>query len=69
MESYEWRREAARNSLSRLLPRLEDAHAKALTDIPGEWNHFINRLSREWERLFVYLHELYGWQYDFFYTL
>jgi amylosucrase len=69
MESYEWRREAARSSLNRLLPRLENFHAKALTGIPGEWNHFKNRLNREWERLFVCLHELYGWQYDFFYTL
>jgi hypothetical protein len=69
MESYEWRREAARSSLNRLLPRLEDAHAKALTGLPGEWNRFKKRLNREWERLFVYLHELYGWQYDFFYTL
>jgi amylosucrase len=69
MESYEWRREAARSSLNRLLPRLENFHSKALTGIPGEWNHFKNRLNREWERLFVCLHELYGWQYDFFYTL
>ena len=69
MESSEWRREAARNALSRLLPRLEVSHKHSLVDIPVRWNHFKNRLNREWERLFMYLHELYGWQYDFFYTL
>ncbi len=69
MDSSEWRREAARNSLGRLLPRLEINHKQGLADIPVQWNHFKHRLDREWERLFLYLHELYGWQYDFFYTL
>ncbi|MFH1980592.1 MAG: alpha-amylase family glycosyl hydrolase [Pseudomonadota bacterium] len=69
MDQYEWRPEAARSALSRLLPRLEDKYKNALSDIPAQWNHFKNRLNREWERLFTHLHELYGWQYDFFYTL
>ena len=69
MDRYEWRLEAAQRSLSRLLPRLEKTYEKKLADVPVQWNHFRNRLNREWERLFVYLHQLYGWQYDFFYTL
>lgn len=69
MDRSEWHREAARNSLGRLLPRLEVNYKNAFADIPVRWNHFKNRLNREWERLFIYLHELYGWQYDFFYTL
>ena len=69
MDRSEWHREAARNSLGRLFPRLEVNYKHALADSPVRWNHFKNRLSREWERLFIYLHELYGWQYDFFYTL
>jgi len=69
METYEWRLEAARSSLNRLLPRLEEKHDLAIADVPLQWNHFKNRLNREWERLFICLHQLYGWQYDFFYTL
>ena len=69
MDRSDWHREAARNSLGRLFPRLEVNYKHALADSPVRWNHFKNRLNREWERLFIYLHELYGWQYDFFYTL
>jgi len=69
MDRQEWQPDAARNSLARLLPRLEQAYAKEIVSRPMRWNHFKNRLHREWERLFVYLHQLYGWQYDFFYTL
>lgn len=69
MDRYDWRPGAARDSLKRLLPRLEENHKIEIADMPVQWNHFKNRLNREWERLFMYLHELYGWQYDFFYTL
>ena len=69
MDSSEWRRQAARDSLARLLPRLETKYKEELADVPGRRNRFNSRLNREWERLFVCLHELYGWQYDFFYTL
>lgn len=69
MYTSDWRPEAARNSLKRLLPRLEKSYEKELADAPVQWNFFKNRLNREWERLFTYLHELYGWQFDFYYTL
>jgi hypothetical protein len=35
MDRSEWRREAARNALSRLLPRLEASHKHSLADIPA----------------------------------
>ena len=69
MDGNDWRRDAARNSLNRLLPCLEAQYATSLTDITASWDLFEKRLKREWERLFILLHELYGWQYDFFYTL
>lgn len=69
MEPYEWRHEAAISSLKRLLPRIEKNHEDELVQEAEHWIRFKTRLNREWERLFVCLHELYGWQYDFFYTL
>ena len=69
MEPYEWRHEAAISSLKRLLPRIEKNHEDELIQEAEHWMRFKTRLDREWERLFVCLHELYGWQYDFFYTL
>ena len=69
MDGNDWRRNAARSSLNRLLPRLEAHYSTSLTDITTAWERFNQRLEREWERLFVLMHELYGWQYDFFYTL
>ena len=64
-----WKTGAARSSLERLLPRLEKDHARALKKRPEEWAGFRERLDREWGRLFGCLHDLYGWQYDFFHTL
>jgi amylosucrase len=69
MKPYEWRHEAAISSLKRLLPRIEKNHEDQLIQQAEHWMRFKTRLDREWERLFVCLHELYGWQYDFFYTL
>ena len=69
MEPYEWRHEAAISSLKRLLPRIEKNYEDELIQQAAHWKRFKTRLDREWERLFVCLHELYGWQYDFFYTL
>lgn len=69
MQGQNWKTDAARSSLNRLLPRLERSYEEELSDIPVEWAHFKERLRHEWDRLFGYLHELYGWQYDFFYTL
>lgn len=65
----DWRSEAARDSLKKLLPRLEETYAEEIAELPAEWDHFSRRLHTEWDRLFAYLNELYGWQYDFFYTL
>ena len=69
MAPLEWRQAAARSSLERLLPRIEKNHEKRLAGQPQQWQLFKGRLEREWERLFACLHDLYGWQYDFFYTL
>ncbi|MCG6974401.1 MAG: alpha-glucosidase C-terminal domain-containing protein [Desulfobacterales bacterium] len=69
MAEYDWRPEQARKSLNRILPEVEKTFAAELEQASHEWHKFKNRLHREWERLFVYLHQLYGWQYDFFYTL
>jgi amylosucrase len=69
MDHHDWRQDAARSSLGRLLPRLEKAYGSELSQNPVRWNQFKHRLNREWARLFGYLHQLYGWQYDFFYTL
>jgi amylosucrase len=70
MAEYDWRPEQARKSLNRILPEAEKTFAAELEQAShDEWHKFKNRLYREWERLFVCLHQLYGWQYDFFYTL
>ncbi|MGD2268762.1 MAG: alpha-amylase family glycosyl hydrolase [Desulfobacterales bacterium] len=69
MIEYDWRPEQARRSLDRILPEVEKAVSAELKQSPHDWHKFKNRLHREWERLFSYLHQLYGWQYDFFYTL
>ncbi len=65
----DWRPEQARKSLRRLLPELEEAFAAELGPVAFDWHRFKNRLHREWERLFSHLYDLYGWQYDFHYTL
>ena len=69
MTDYDWRTEQARKSLNRILSEVEDKFADRLVEVQGEWQKFKIRLDRQWERLFTYLHALYGWQYDFFYTL
>lgn len=69
MADYDWRPDQARTSLNHILPEVEKAYSADLQQAPHEWHKFKNRLHREWERLFIYLHQLYGWQYDFFYTL
>ncbi len=69
MAQYDWRPNEARKSLNRILPEVEKTFAAELGQASHEWHKFKNRLNREWERLFAYLHQLYGWQYDFFYTL
>ena len=69
MQSNDWIPEQARKSLSRLLPEVEERFAPQIERNALDWHRFRNRLQREWERLFGLLHELYGWQYDFHYTL
>ena len=69
MTDYDWRPEQARKSLNRILPDVEDRFAERLVEVQGDWQKFKIRLDSQWERLFTYLHALYGWQYDFFYTL
>jgi amylosucrase len=67
--AHDWRPEQARKSLERILPEMEKAFAADIQADPQAWYQFQNRLQREWERLFICLQQLYGWQYDFFYTL
>ena len=69
MNPFDWRHEQARKSLDRILPEIEKNVADRLVDIQDDWEKFKIRLYSQWERLFTYLHSLYGWQYDFFYTL
>ncbi len=70
MASHNWQTEAAKRSMQILLSRVVQHYATELSNVPAEaWDAFKKRLADHWERLFGYLHELYGWQYDFFLTL
>ena len=54
----------SQKTLSRILAKTK------LTGLSGdEKTQFIGRLSENFERLFTLYHEVYGWQYDFFYHL
>lgn len=65
----DWIAEQSGKSLKRLLPKMEERF-RIHAAVPAEdWAVFTGRLRREWPRLFGLLHRLYGWQYDFFYTL
>jgi len=69
MADNEWMRIHAAKSLKRLLPRIEDRFKAEIMAEPVHWQSFLRRLHREWGRLFSHLQGLYGWQYDFFFTL
>ena len=69
MDSSEWRTEAARNALGRLLPRLEAKYKNALADNPVRRNHFNSRLNREWERCSYTCTSFTGGSMISFYTL
>ena len=70
MNPHDWRPQAAKESLNRLLPRIETSYKKQIAAVPQtSWTRFKARLHRDWERLFCCLHDLYGWQFDFYYTL
>ena len=64
-----WMRIHAAKSLKRLLPRIEDRFKAEILAEPVHWQSFWRRLHQEWERLFSHLQRVYGWQYDFFFTL
>lgn len=68
-QGHDWKPDQARKSLKRLLPELEEAFSAELKAVTFDWHRFKVRLNREWEHLFSHLHDLYGWQYDFHYTL
>lgn len=57
------------NSLSRLIPRLQERFADHAQAYPQEWNTFLRRLEEHFPRLFGIYYQLYGNQYDFFYHL
>ncbi len=54
-------------TLSRLLPRLEARFASQVEE--DEWLGFVERLKKNFERLFGALHTLYGAEYDFFFHM
>ena len=69
MTSFDWKPEQAKKSLNRILPRVEETYSDRLVEVQDEWQNFKIRLNDQWERLFSCLYTLYGWQYDFFFTL
>lgn len=69
MNQHDWRLAAAQKALTQILPGFEQSLQKKIVDTPLQWDRFKTRINQEWERLFIYLHELYGWQFDFYHTL
>jgi len=66
MAEDNWTKTQARQSLNRLLPKLERLAAEVDA---GEWQVYVNRLGQEFPRLFGIFFHLYGDRYDFFYYL
>lgn len=62
-----WLERESAASLQRLLPRIE-ARFRERTEA-GDWEAYVERLTRHFPRLFSRLHALYGGNYDFFYHL
>jgi len=56
-------------TLKRLLPRLQQRFASAISTHPDDWVSFHTRLQQHFPRLFLLLKSLYGTQYDFYYHL
>ena len=69
MSDTDWIRERAKRGMARLLPRVRSTFNDAADADPAAWRTFEARLTREWERLFGLLLQLYGTEYDFFYHL
>ena len=67
MQDISWTLKQANSSLARLLPLLTEKYSERVED--GEWQGYVERLSRHFTRLFGLLHQLYGKEYDFFYHL
>ena len=67
MQDISWTEKQANSSLARLLPLLTERYSEKVEE--GEWQGYIERLSRHFPRLFGLLHQLYGKEYDFFYHL
>jgi amylosucrase len=67
MQDISWTLKQANSSLARLLPLLTEKYSERVED--GEWQVYVERLSRHFTRLFGLLHQLYGKEYDFFYHL
>lgn len=65
----EWNNRHSKKSLDRLLPRLQETFSDYAAQRPADWEGFVNRLNREFARLFSLLHDLYGQHYDFFFYL
>ena len=59
----------ASRTLSRVLPRIEDAFSDFKKRHPKDWSKFLSRVNENFPRLFGILLHLYGDQYDFFYHL
>jgi len=59
----------ASRTLSRVLPRIEDAFSDFKKRHPKDWSKFLSRVNENFPRLFGILLDLYGNQYDFFYHL
>ncbi|MBX0329259.1 alpha-glucosidase C-terminal domain-containing protein [Oscillochloris sp. ZM17-4] len=69
MSDTDWISERARRGIARLLPRVRSTFNDDADSDPAAWRAFEARLTREWERLFGLLIQLYGSEYDFFYHL
>jgi amylosucrase len=69
MPSSHWIDRQAPKALDRILNRMEKDLAAHILQDPQGWQDFTGRLQGYWQQLFSLLHNLYGWQYDFFFHL
>jgi amylosucrase len=69
MQDKHWTDVHASVALERVSRRLRKDLAREIRSNPRAWRSFEARLQRHWRSLLTLLHQLYGWQYDFFYHL
>ncbi len=69
MAPTHWTDQHAPKALDRILNRVMHDLSADISQNPQIWQDFTDRVQDHWQRLFSLLHELYGWQYDFFYHL